>query len=544
MSVVGKWLLWLLLGVSALALAATVVLVVLEETWRESRELYGRDAFLEGSIGTELAPLPELQALPAIFPELFQPRGPEAGDWIEQYGFLRRGGAGALPVGFTVSRFRPRSAAPSPVEFVGLGCAGCHTSDFDTGSGTAVRVEGAANQALNVLAWFEAFRTAILAREEPPGAPGEETPYRLTVGSIVEHVEGELGWLEEQMIGVWLLAIRKAFEGGSERRDDPYPAETLLDAHFQPAGPGRTNPFNSLVTGVLKRPSFGLHASRPNRGFSRIPAVYNLRHRRWGQYDGGIGDLVGRSALAALTIGATVENLAHPEIAHNVREATLWLRTLDGPAWADFFPDVPVDAAQAERGAAVYEEHCFGCHGKPTADGAGWEDGPRTQEVIPVEEIGTDPERAEIRHSPRLAERLYAMFSDEYSERYGRQHPLAFAREEIRPGPAGSTRGYVAGPIDSAFARAPFLHNGSVPTLDELIHLRERRTAFVRGRDAYGSDPVGLVVGAPESGPGEFVFDATELGNSNHGHDYPWPPDHPDYDREALLDLLEYRKTL
>jgi len=110
---------------TAATLVGTGLLIWRESTWvaPEFREPEG--AFRHGTIGTELMPLPVAQVLPGLFPQHFQPGGADSGDWIEQFGFTRSAepdGEG-LPVGFVVSNYRPQSASPSPLAFVGFSCA-------------------------------------------------------------------------------------------------------------------------------------------------------------------------------------------------------------------------------------------------------------------------------------------------------------------------------------------------------------------------------------------------------------------------------------
>jgi len=77
--------------------------------------------------------------------------------------------------------------------------------------------------------------------------------------------------------------------------------------------------------------------------------------------------------------------------------------------------------------------------------------------------------------------------------------------------------GYKASPLDGVWATAPFLHNGSVPNLYELLRpAKERPGTFNLGR---GFDPV--KVGADASGQtGTAVFNAALPGNSNAGHSF------------------------
>jgi hypothetical protein len=123
-------------------------------------------------------------------------------------------------------------------------------------------------------------------------------------------------------------------------------------------------------------------------------------------------------------------------------------------------------------------------------------------------------------------------------------HPFHFKREDLRPGPAGSIKGYVNAPIDSASCRAPYLHNASVLTLAELINLKPRRTVFYRGREEYDLDNVGLTGADSPDGNHYFRLDTSMRGNFSRGHDYPWKADAAERDPRQLEDLLEYLKEL
>jgi hypothetical protein len=107
-------------------------------------------------------------------------------------------------------------------------------------------------------------------------------------------------------------------------------------------------------------------------------------------------------------------------------------------------------------------------------------------------------------------------------------------------------------PLHAAFARAPYLHNASVLTLKALINLEDRRAVFFQGENPY--DPAALGLTSPreeewkEGDPKYyFRFDTRVQGNSNAGHDYPWPRGEVVQEaqkQQALDDLLEYLKTL
>jgi hypothetical protein len=84
------------------------------------------------------------------------------------------------------------------------------------------------------------------------------------------------------------------------------------------------------------------------------------------------------------------------------------------------------------------------------------------------------------------------------------------------------------------------LHNGSVPSLYDLLEVPERRSAvFYRGYDVYDPQQVGFVSHGPEATQAGSRYDTRLRGNGNQGHVYgtTLPPE----DKHALI---EYLKTL
>ncbi len=64
------------------------------------------------------------------------------------------------------------------------------------------------------------------------------------------------------------------------------------------------------------------------------------------------------------------------------------------------------------------------------------------------------------------------------------------------------TNGYANMPLDGLWLRAPYLHNGSVPTLRALLFPEERPAVFYRGYDVYDWTNVGFVSSGPEAEAG------------------------------------------
>jgi hypothetical protein len=252
-----------------------------------------------------------------------------------------------------------------------------------------------------------------------------------------------------------------------------------------------------------------------------------------------VRDYHARSALAALSAGATVQNMQLPEIRDDIMRATDHTMRLDAPSFPETF-GVKLQAGKLARGREVYAAHCFACHGRPGPKQGEWEAGSRHGDVIPATVLGTDPERVNYRYYDELAGPMHDWFP--------RRHPLGFPREAIRPGPEGNTHGYINAPLEGAWVRAPYLHNGSVLTLAELINLRPRRQVFLRGSNAYDPAWVGLLSPKGDDNPRPaaplyFRFDAARLGNGNRGHDFPWPYRCGGWNEPDLTALLEYLKT-
>jgi len=151
------------------------------------------------------------------------------------------------------------------------------------------------------------------------------------------------------------------------------------------------------------------------------------------------------------------------------------------------------------------------------------------ERTVPLPEIRTDPDRLRM-ITPDLIE--------------------AFNRTPLgKQVPMKPTGGYVARPLDGIWCRAPYLHNGSVPTLTDLLRpARERPVKFyVGGHTSYDIDRLGLSYEEEFLPDGrrtgrrvsslQFEFDTTAPGNSNLGHEF--GAGLTTDDRQALLEYLK-----
>ena len=132
------------------------------------------------------------------------------------------------------------------------------------------------------------------------------------------------------------------------------------------------------------------------------------------------------------------------------------------------------------------------------------------------------------------------------------------AFEGDRPNCLQAGAGYKARPLNGIWATGPFLHNGSVPTLDDLLRPADQRPTFVR-LGPLEFDPVKVGLAQPDLSrddypdylDGEFIVDTRRAGNSNAGHAFGASSDGDETGMigPALTDqqrkaLIEYLKTL
>jgi len=97
-----------------------------------------------------------------------------------------------------------------------------------------------------------------------------------------------------------------------------------------------------------------------------------------------------------------------------------------------------------------------------------------------------------------------------------------------------STGKYFAATLSGVWARSPYLHNGSIRTMQDLLTPPEQGEArFHRGSRVFDENTMGY------TDEGAYVLDTSTSGNSNSGHDYGTK-----LSPEEKRDLIEYLKTL
>jgi len=292
---------------------------------------------------------------------------------------------------------------------------------------------------------------------------------------------------------------------------------------------------------------------------------------------------------------------------------------LASPRWpSQIFPDDPlwkIDPARASSGRAIYAEICAECHLGPIDDpvfdkqfpdksfwsSKHWDS--KNAVLNPVQksaaEMGTDPAQANVLASrkvdvpgflniqpaddlgkncpdmniPRasslemmfslalmsLVERVNTKWMEDRKLPEADRAKLLGSRKNC-PNPARRPQ-YRARPLNGVWATAPYLHNGSVPSLYWLLKpAAERPTQFCMGSRDFDPQQVGFRVLAgekPNCSKGETLFSTTDTngkeinGNRVSGHSLEGTPgrDKPGVIGRTLTDperydLIEYLKTL
>jgi hypothetical protein len=486
------------------------------------------DFFLHGSMSTEVVPEAVLRAFISTYPDLFASRD------LSHLGLIPDPAFG-WPVGFS----RKNVPHLGGLSAVGLNCAACHVTDVTTAGAAPVRVLGVTSH-FDAEAFFGAvivatFRTAdpanmkkflsaYLAASDPAAGEGAQEFFahqwqsqeQYIIATMADDPSGSKGLVPGALHSFSPTALRLE----KHNLDSVY-LPTLSHSMLQlfhnmraalhvpdqppdkapPAsGPGRNDAF-----GLLSAALFG--APQPYAPV-KYGLVWNVENRHWVHWDGNTQSPLGRNLLAALGLGAPLIDK------HGELDFTLVKRQTDLSEHirAPRYP-FAIDSAAAKRGAAHYQSLCAACH-----------DGPETDTRLHApSEVGTEPTRA-VAFTQVQADRFNKFLTDLEIPGY---------RPPQEPGIRG-TQKYWAASLAGVWARSPYLHNGSVRTMQELLTPPPQRAkSFHRGSRTYDTAQMGYV------DEGAYVLETSNSGNSNAGHDYS-----TNLSSSQKHELIEFLKTL
>jgi len=321
---------------------------------------------------------------------------------------------------------------------------------------------------------------------------------------------------------------------------------------FKSWGPGRVDTFNSPKALLGFR--MDTAPERERTGNADFPSVWNQKARKgmWLHWDGNNCSVDERNLSAGFGTGATPATIDRDKV---LRTADwLWDKAQPIP-----FPSEHIDRALAAHGEPIYQQYCWDCHGAAKAPFRQVGDGSKVGEITQITDIGTDRWRLDS-YTPELAQAQgsiyagYPLAGDEACKAYfenvckpseGDDSEYRALRDKCYPSRFmhfRKTNGYANMPLDGLWLRAPYLHNGSVPNLRELLEPADGRSRhFYTGYDVYDYANVGFVTQGPEAEARGWSYDTTVRGNGNAGHEG------PEYgtllNAEEKSALIEYLKT-
>jgi mono/diheme cytochrome c family protein len=441
--------------------------------------------FLYGSVGTEADGIPYWiwLTLPRIFPEyLNRPGGYASIGLVSRDGHDMPIGFSKLTVGF------PR---------VGINCAMCHTASFRATADDVPTIYPAA--ASHQTGGQEYARFLIACANDP----------RFTAETILDEIGKNI-----RLSFIDRLLYRLVIIPATRRRLLELGSESAWMASRPDWGRGRSDALNPLKFALLRQPL------DDTIGSADMMPLWNLHRREgtafgWDGMNTALREMVQSSAIAS---GASRKWMARDDAKwdssdakamSSMRRVVNYIGGLPAPKYP-----LAVDAALAAAGAVTYEASCASCH-KPG--------GSRTGTVIPLAEIGTDRHRLDA-WTANAAAAANALGDGQH-----------WQFQKFR-----KTAGYTAVPLEGIWLTAPYLHNGSVPTLADLLEpAAARPRKFWRGYDVYDAARLGFVAQGAEAERVGTPLDVTLPGNGNAGHAYG-----TDLAAEQKRALLEYLKTL
>jgi mono/diheme cytochrome c family protein len=478
-------------------------------------------------------------------------------EYLARFGFLidtsqkaTPNNPGNLPVGFA------RHQNPgSQDEFLDITCAACHTGELRF-NGQAIRIDGGSAQhvlpsSVPTLKGGSFGQAMVASLTSTYLNPWKFDRFARNV--LGEDYDARHQQLREDFKASLVTFVKVAW---NDTHRGLYPTEE---------GPGRTDAF-----GRIANATFGDAISADNYRVANAPVDYpqlwDMWTFDWVQWNGSAQQPMARNIGESLGVGATLSFFdangqplkgdgRYPSSVrlrdlHQIEET---LQRLKPPAWPEALLGA-VDKPLAAKGRELFGENCAGCHLPRTVESDGrWV---QHLKMLPVDFIGTDPGAAN-----NIADHRFDLSALQWDLAELKQldvhlqptptEPLDLSRLSSAKGLAYITafvgnrayvdanipaaeqpamngfglpigvrelRAYKARPLAGIWATAPFLHNGSVPSIYQLLSPQdERATTFYKGTFEYDPQHLGYRTEAFTNG---FVFDTRITGNHNSGHEF------------------------
>ena len=413
-------------------------------------------------------------------------------------------------------------------------CGSCHLGRVIDAEGHTMELVGAPNTQIDTTAYrYNLAKTLVedrvnaaairsLLRQKPVGwfyGEGHEEAEARDRELILANPEG------------FLSAIRSSVKAREDLINRALGSHTYREAqHLLRGGvPGSLDAFGFTVLSLVVGPKLKSHQDTglTSEDLAVLPSappmvdimsVWRQSGKKYSQWDGTIENQFIRN------IGAELGVIRDPSKVdrYNAELATTFISNLPSPTYP-----FAVDGVKATRGAQIYGNVCERCH----ANNA----------FVSIETLGVDPNRARgLNQGARIG--LIAGLRDACG--LANETRCQVSDNEVLLD-RSSSLGYQAPSLSGIWARSPYLHNGSVPTLFHLLVPSTRPPEFVRGDLHFDQEKVGFIADA-RAVTGTKI-NTTWPGFSNIGHDNIevfFGGINFEKDVNAREDLIEYLKTL
>ncbi|MDE3199125.1 MAG: hypothetical protein KGN84_22440 [Acidobacteriota bacterium] len=469
-----------------------------------------------------------------------------------------------LPIGLTSVRSREQSI--TGLEMVGFNCAACHVGKM-TYRGRSVIIDGAPslidlqgyqielkdsleatlkNPAKTIALIVEIDRE-MRAADTPSGSKAAayqsdaavkdaanaeagsaaDTKFRSVPSATADSTRptvpsGLLTFADRMKWDIAFLKARLAYLKNGK----------LLIDGTEP-GPGRVDAFGAARNLLFPKDAIRMQSPVSFPFIWDVPDTIQQRtpgEEVWIHYDANTNSVLERNIGQALGMGAVFDPVTYQSTLRiaNLHELEVLTHKLKSPVWPEQILG-SIDKSKTKLGEQIFDTTCADCH---------------RNRLFALTDVGTDPNRANSFGQPvgkipfpaavkPILDALKARaFADD-------NIPASAQAEMDAPNVVWRATGqYYARPLHGAWATAPYLHNGSVPTLWDLLHPDKRPAKFTLGNHEY--DPVKLGYVTTPSARGEaWTYDTAQSGNSNVGHTYG-----ANLTEEQKAALLEYLKTI
>jgi hypothetical protein len=589
-------------------------------TWTELREtenfLYeqhlasdteGYQWFANSANGRAGVPFILLRLMPELFPDIFG----TLDEGFSRFGFAidARDPKRPLPLGLG---WCAADEKVSPIEVVTLTCGACHIGHVRLENGKIQALVGAPNTQVDVRRWRHAFEqvarkirdsgvTKTVTQVNALMAGKPPNYFYANRGSFGDKWSDEIEAKERQFVSANAEAIVQSFVDhtlAAAVAVDKQKATSYGKRNAPPLDggtPGQSDGSGDLIPKLLLLDKIAAHCKGhesaecvgaalkdfTSADFAELPSdkatatdilsTWRQEDHQLAQIDGTVKSPFFRNIAAILAVVGDPSKI----IPQNADISARFLQQLPPPSYP-----FDVDMRRAKRGRALFRQNCAVCH-KPK-NTVVYKTGYLTGDDSSALGIGTDPNRSQVLNADAV--KLFVRYFREcvppdfvITDETGSQlHPRSLPADAIIiDRSAAINQGYVADPLYGVWARAPYLHNGSVPTLYHLLVPSSRPMAFLRGSINYDVKNVGWqwdinkLKELQKADRQATEFQTTWDGASCAGHDRNlivsrdgqilqtnWQESEPtnglrvrlDWSgadqHEPLLDLLEYLKTL